>query len=458
MLARAFVSPTTSPLLECTMRTSRSSRRIAPVFTLFGGFYLLRVRIGGAVLACAAAVASAGPPPAPAGRELIVTSLADYSPAEQEIPGTLRHALRIAAGPTTIRFGVSGFINLRNKLTIDKPNITIDGSQAPGEGIALQRQQVEIVNTHDVTLRHLRIRSGDGFPDDRQRRRIHGEYDKDFSAGGSGGWRSLLIAGTTEKKKTTEGTENTEMKQVEGGPKKKDSPPSVSPVVSTRDILIEHCSIQDSTDDNANVWGDCRAITFRYCIFSGGIQKASKGLLAGAPNTDRPPDYPDWITIDHCLFAEVAIRAPDLAGGVAQVVNCVRIAPHQGARFTNAKANVVGNVFVSQKNHPWGKNADRVLTCLRGQFLVGGLYVSDNMLDGRPISNRSLFGFGNEAQTDLPASAFRATPWPGLGKPQPASVALRDVLKNAGCTKPSRDAQDRRVIENAARAAGVSPR
>jgi len=357
-------------------------------------------------------------------RELRVTTLQDYKPGRTPIPGSLRWAIANARVPCRISFDVFGDIRLEGKLTIDKPYLAIDGGRGPGGGITLQRQQVEIVNTHDVVLRNLRIRCGDGFASDDERRKLHGQYDRNPDAGGSGGWRSLLIAGTRPE--------------------------------PTRRIMIEHCSIQNATDDNANVWGNCRAVTFRYCIFSGGYIEASKGFLAGAPNDQKPPDYPDWLTIERCLFADVAIRTPDIAGGVCQFVNNVVVAPWQGARFTNARANVVNNVFISRKDHPWGKRADRLLTVQPGKTLPSSLHVSGNLLDGRPVRNSALFGIANQAQTDIPVSALRGEPLPGRPNAAPADQVLMDVLKNAGCTQPSRDRHDRLLIEKVSRAAGVT--
>jgi hypothetical protein len=388
-----------------------------------------------AALACAG-----GPPTASAPRRarpapitLRVTTLQDYGPHQPPIPGSLREAIARASGPCTIRFAVGGAIQLRNKLTIDKPYLAIDGAGAPGEGITLQRWQVEVVNTHHVVLRFLRIRSGDGFPADAERRKVHGQYDKDPAAGGSGGWRSLVIAGDRPE--------------------------------PTRDILVEHCSIQNATDDNATVWGNCRAVTFRGCIFSGGHVKASKGLLAGAPAGRPPPDYPDWLTIDHCLFADVAIRTPDLAGGVCHLVNNVIVAPLQGARLTNARANILNNCFFTMKDHPWGDKADRLLTADPRRVRNDSLYVAGNLLDGRPVDAGRLLGWMNQAQTGLPATIFRTRAWPSPASSTtapaetatPAASALREVLDTAGCSRPRRDAQDQRVVSAAARAAGQDP-
>jgi hypothetical protein len=80
-------------------------------------------------------------------------------PAEKLIHGTLREAVE-AEGPRYIVFAVSGTIRLLEPLVIKNPFITIAGQTAPGDGIQISNFGVK-VETHDVILRHLRIRVGD---------------------------------------------------------------------------------------------------------------------------------------------------------------------------------------------------------------------------------------------------------------------------------------------------------
>src|SRR5690349_13768450 len=60
-----------------------------------------------------------------------VTSLADSG------PGTLREAVNTGGGSRTVVFDVGGTINLTSKLTFSRPNITIAGQTAPGNGICV---------------------------------------------------------------------------------------------------------------------------------------------------------------------------------------------------------------------------------------------------------------------------------------------------------------------------------
>ncbi len=76
-------------------------------------------------------------------------------------PGSLRQGISSALGPRTIVFAVSGNIALQSILYLDKPNITIAGQTAPGDGICIKDYSLDVRNTHDIVVRCLRLRRGD---------------------------------------------------------------------------------------------------------------------------------------------------------------------------------------------------------------------------------------------------------------------------------------------------------
>src|SRR5213075_1600896 len=76
-------------------------------------------------------------------------------------PGSLREGFRSARGPRTIVFRLSGTIQLKSKLLLDKSNITIAGQTAPGDGIALRDFTFQIKNATNVIVHYLRLRLGD---------------------------------------------------------------------------------------------------------------------------------------------------------------------------------------------------------------------------------------------------------------------------------------------------------
>lgn len=76
-------------------------------------------------------------------------------------PGSLREGLRSATGPRTIVFEVSGTIELKSKLVLEKSSITIAGQTAPGDGITLRDYTFQIKSATNVIVRYLRCRLGD---------------------------------------------------------------------------------------------------------------------------------------------------------------------------------------------------------------------------------------------------------------------------------------------------------
>jgi hypothetical protein len=83
-----------------------------------------------------------------------VTTLADSG------AGSLRTGISGApASGRTILFKVSGNIPLASTLTVNKPNITVAGQSAPGDGICIQDRSFNIA-ANNVIVRHLRTRLG----------------------------------------------------------------------------------------------------------------------------------------------------------------------------------------------------------------------------------------------------------------------------------------------------------
>ena len=86
------------------------------------------------------------------GKVFVVTSLEDSG------KGTFREACE-AVGARTIVFNVSGIIQLKQRISMRAPYVTIAGQTAPGDGICIAGETLEI-DTHDVIIRHLRFRRG----------------------------------------------------------------------------------------------------------------------------------------------------------------------------------------------------------------------------------------------------------------------------------------------------------
>jgi len=93
------------------------------------------------------------------GKVFVVTSLQDSG------PGTLREACE-AGGPRIVVFNVAGIIPLKERIIIRAPYITIDGGSAPGDGVCIAGDTVEL-ETHDVVIRNMRFRRGATWVGDR---------------------------------------------------------------------------------------------------------------------------------------------------------------------------------------------------------------------------------------------------------------------------------------------------
>ena len=92
------------------------------------------------------------------GRELLVTRLDDDVAAPVE--GMLRWAVN-HRGPRLVRFRVAGTIVLKGALVVREPFLTLDGSDAPGQGVCVRDHSLQLKGTHDVIVRYLRFRLGD---------------------------------------------------------------------------------------------------------------------------------------------------------------------------------------------------------------------------------------------------------------------------------------------------------
>ncbi len=93
------------------------------------------------------------------GKVFVVSTLADDG------PGSFREALE-AGGPRIVVFNVAGIIDLKSRLIVRAPYLTINGATAPGDGVCIAGDTVEL-QTHDVVIRHMRFRRGDTWVGDR---------------------------------------------------------------------------------------------------------------------------------------------------------------------------------------------------------------------------------------------------------------------------------------------------
>ncbi|WP_218933595.1 pectate lyase family protein [Rubripirellula lacrimiformis] len=341
------------------------------------------------------------------GQVIAVTNLADSG------PGSFRAACE-AQGPRTIVFRTGGTITVQSTIFIRHPLITIAGQTAPGDGILLKADPnfdgpVLQIGTHDVIVRGIRIRRGP-------------TATKGCCGDG------LSITGAR-------------------------NPP--------HHVVIDHCSISWSTDENVESWYASHDITIQWCIISEALHHSShekgphsKGVILGA-DVRR-------VSFHHNLLAHNVARNPLVSNddGPNHVVNnLVYNWMYFGAEFQKAmpnppRVNLIGNVF---RPGPDTRTVRYEVT-LSNYPKEPLFYLQDNLGHHRTASEENewaLIGDGSNGLGDdwmrVPASdqIQRLEPWPD--SPIPISVDSSDqvaerVLSNAGATMPHRDSVDTRVI------------
>ncbi|MHC4504619.1 MAG: pectate lyase family protein, partial [Planctomycetota bacterium] len=301
--------------------------------------------------------------------------------------GSLRAALE-AKGPRVIIFEVGGVIDLGKKaLRIREPFVTIAGQTAPTPGITVIRGGI-YVTTHDVLIRHIRVRPGDSG----ERKRSGWEPDGISTSGGE-----------------------------------------------AYNIIVDHCSVTWATDENLSASGPrlegpkatSHDITFSNCIIAECLSNSthakgrhSKGSLIHDCCTN--------IAIIGNLYAHNDRRNPYFKAHTTGVVvgNLIYNPGNSGVqvnwvtgewrdatlRPVNCRIGVVGNVMLH------GRDTRKGLALVSGR---GDVYMKDNIAtdrEGRPVK-----------PTSGKVKILEDTPvWPEGLEPVPASEVVERVLKHAG--------------------------
>ncbi|MCA9260576.1 MAG: hypothetical protein KDA61_15295 [Planctomycetales bacterium] len=339
------------------------------------------------------------------GKVIEVRSLADSG------AGSLRAAVE-TAGPRIIVFRVAGIIDLETDIDLNEPDVTIAGQSAPGDGVCLRGGSLNI-NTHNVILRHLRVRRGKP----------------------EGGQGSDNIGGNPEG-----------------------------------DVVVDHCSTSWGMDENLSLYrhmqrqpgGDVKLpvhnLTVQYCISSEALNAKNHAFGGTWGGQDA--------TFHHNLFACNTGRNPSIGmGGEFDYRNNVvfnwRHRTMDGGDETSM-INVINNYY---KPGP-AANDDMVSTFVRieqrdqyspgrrfrpgdwfpnaGLKRPGKWYVAGNVMEGfGEITANNWKGMRGPEELARVNTPFEA--WPV--NQQSAQDAFAAVLAKAGATLPKRDAVDRRVTE-----------
>ncbi|MBE8721546.1 pectate lyase family protein [Sphingobacterium pedocola] len=353
------------------------------------------------------------------GQVIAVTNLNDSG------TGSLRAALE-AEGPRIVVFKVAGTIKVDGDLNINHPDITVAGQSAPGDGICIAGTLN--INTHNVILRHLRVRRG------------------------------VPVGG--------QGDDN-----IGGNPH--------------HHIIIDHCSTSWGMDENISLYRHMRPsldgstqikdpaenITIQWTISSEALDArghAFGGTWGGNPST-----------FHHNLFASNTARNPSIgmSGPFDYRYNVVFNWRHRtmdGGDETST-INVINNYY---KPGPATNDNMRAIFARieqRSMYSPGSAwregewypkepnrpgkwYVAGNVMHGNDeVTNNNWAGIRtketkgsiipDESESEKFARVY--TPFEGwpVAPHQTAEVAFESVLAKAGATLPKRDAVDTRVVE-----------
>ena len=335
----------------------------------------------------------AGTPGGRGGRVVLVTTLADSG------PGSLRAALN-ARGKRIVVFRVSGTITLKSGLELTSPYVTVAGQSAPGGGITLRVDPCSDdaalgIYTHDVVVRHLRVRRGAN------------------TCGGEGDSADGIVV----------------YKE------------------NAHDVVVDHSSVSWAVDENLSTYDDAKNVTFSCNIVSEGLSRSvhpegehSKGVHLSGDNSGR-------ISFHHNLLAHNSDRNPQPTNpGVADIRNNIVYNYGDNAALTSnshgrPEFNFVGNWYIP------GPDTDRSeweLDVYEGTDGAGwAFYVKGNLGPHRRANDlpqgRTVSPEGRGSMVSKPFS----TPTTDTTS---AKKAYGQVLEGAGATRPVRDAVDKRIV------------
>lgn len=318
------------------------------------------------------------------GSVIPVTNLADFLPGkEASVPGSLRAAV-MTPGPRTVIFRVAGDIRLKAALVINHAYITLAGQTAPGDGVCIGGHPV-IIQTHDVVIRYLRVRS-----------------------------------------------ENNDCLSV----------------ASSTDVIIDHSSFEWGTDENLSLTGNNRNITVQWSIIAEGLLKHSMGSIIGAAggvsvhhslyahNGTRNP-----------RLGGIGGRNPIIDFRNNAIYDWRGNSGYNS--WEAVRINYVGNYLKPGPSTPpkvrgRAMNPGSRFTRLYiADSVIEGLpeQSADNWLMVEPGTDNWIKG-QNVRETCGVTAPFPVPPV----STQTAASAFEEILRSAGATLPVRDAVDRRIV------------
>jgi hypothetical protein len=347
------------------------------------------------------------------GRIIEVTNLNDSG------PGSFRQAVELESGPRIVVFRTGGVIHAASRIRVQNPYVTIAGQTAPGNGIVLAGASLSI-QTHDVIVRGLRMRIGDG----------PGESSTTRDGIGISGFDSREVY----------------------------------------NVIVDHNSIAWGVDENMQTWDNSSAenkvhdITFSWNISAEALH-CSIHIDEGASTPDCHSmgmligEFGNNITVHHNLLAFNHFRNPDIQEGVTvELINNVVYGWGNGPTTIGGRStsipsyvNIIGNYYKPTAG-----------TVVR-QGDKKGIYVTNSLDVGSKIYVRGNVGPGRLTDAgddwnavvvgtlisipDVRVNTSALVRQSGIIAAT-ADAAYTQVLAGAGATAPSRDPVDTRILNN----------
>jgi hypothetical protein len=325
-------------------------------------------------------------------------------------PGSLREACE-SAGPRIVLFNVAGIIRLRERIRIRAPYITIAGNTAPGDGVCIAGNTVEL-ETHDVIIRHMRFRRGETDAGDRNDSIGGNPIGNIMIDHVSASWGLDENMSMYRHMYTPPG----------GGPDQK---------LPTVNITIQNSIFSEALNIYHHAFGST----------IGGLNSTFINNL-WACNTGRNPSvgmYGDFTFVNNVVFN---YRHRTVDGG-----------DHRSF------FNIINNYFKPGPGTPREPIAYRLLKPESERSKVvfdnfGKAYVAGNFVEGYPEVSEDNWKGGVQPESRAPVE--QVLPKIRSNKPFPhaklrivdAKSAFELVLRSAGATLPVRDAVDARVVES----------
>ena len=334
------------------------------------------------------------------GQVLYVTNLNDDG------EGSLRWAVE-QKYPRTVLFAISGTIELKKRLNIENPYITIAGQTAPGDGICLKGETLKIL-THDVIIRYIRVRLGDGK----------------FGEGGTNQGKDAIDIGFGE------------------------------------DIIVDHCSASWSLDEAISASTKnptLNRVTVQWCFITEGLNVDHHGfgsLIRGtggskysylhnlyAHNTGRNPRPGNY---DENSFDK------DPQGLLLDFRNNViynwggEHAGYNNDSLSVTRLNYVGNYLISGFNSKANGIAYSTGSPYDRSYFSGNYYNEKSPEDQWSLVKFRKYWTAKNIGDYKQIQPFEA----GYVKTEIATVAYERVLNEGGAVLPKRDATDNRIVKD----------